>query len=48
MANRKITPENVPTWVRVRGWFKVRIGGNLQGAVSQRAIFLVPLAINVP
>ena len=49
LAPEKLPPEDFPSqslpWVRVRGWFRVRVGCNIPGAIFQEAIFLVPTII---
>ena len=31
IAPRRIAPQQILPWVRVRVWFRVRVGGNLSG-----------------
>ena len=36
---RKIAPKNISPCVKVRSWFRVRVGGSLPGRQSSRANF---------
>ena len=44
IAPRKIAPENISPRVRVWGWFRVKVGGNLPGGNLPRGVF--PSTVN--